>query len=73
MAKRRYASVKSGEWVQPVRRGYKMACCDCGLVHALNFRLAKRGERNWIQFQAFRDEEETKKLRKRDFSKLEPR
>ncbi len=29
----KYAQVYSGEWVQPVRKGYKMGCCDCGLVH----------------------------------------
>lgn len=26
-------------WVQPVRRGYLMACCDCGLVHRMDFRI----------------------------------
>jgi hypothetical protein len=65
MAKR-FQSVKSGEWVQPVRRGYKMACCDCGLVHTLNFRLVKNGRGAFIQFQAFRDEKATKLVRKRD-------
>lgn len=48
--------VVAGEWVQPVRRGYILECCDCGLIHRLNFRLAKRGNRNWIQFQAFRED-----------------
>ena len=27
------------EWVQPQRRGYKMRCCDCALVHELDFRI----------------------------------
>lgn len=27
MPKRQYPSVTPGEWVQPVKRGYKMACC----------------------------------------------
>lgn len=26
-------------WVQPVMDGYKMACCDCGLVHDISFRV----------------------------------
>lgn len=26
-------------WVQPVRRGYLMSCCDCGLVHRMDFRI----------------------------------
>jgi Zn-finger protein len=54
----KFEQVYDGEWVQPKRRGYMMQCCDCGLVHKLNFRLAKSkdGKRNWIQFQAFRVE-----------------
>lgn len=56
MAKTKFPQVVDGEWVQPVRRGYLMECCDCGLVHRLNFRLikSKDGKRNWIQLQAFR-------------------
>jgi hypothetical protein len=42
--------VAPGEWVQPRRRGYYMQCCDCGLIHRMNFRI--RDGR--IQFQAFR-------------------
>lgn len=26
-------------WVQPVKRGYLMSCCDCGLVHRMDFRI----------------------------------
>lgn len=66
----KYRSVSDGEWVQPVRRGYKMACCDCGLVHVMNFRLAKNGRGAFIQFQAFRDEGKTRALRKRDGIRL---
>lgn len=27
------------EWVQPIMEGYRMACCDCGLVHDMSFRV----------------------------------
>ena len=57
----RYATVEAGEWVQPVRRGYKMMCCDCGLVHTLNFRI-REGR---IQLQAFRDNRATANARRR--------
>lgn len=51
----RYKQVKNGEWVQPVRKGYLMKCCDCGLVHKLNFRVIKYGNNQTkVQFQAFR-------------------
>lgn len=33
----RYAEPKSGERVNPNMRGYKMQCCDCGLVHKMDF------------------------------------
>lgn len=50
----RCRQVKAGEWVQPVRRGYMMQCCDCGLIHRLNFRIIATGRGRFIQFQAFR-------------------
>ena len=35
----RYEEPEEGEWVQPVEEGYKMACCNCGQVHRLDFRV----------------------------------
>lgn len=54
-----------GEWVQPVRRGYKLACCDCDLVHTIDFRLVKnaRGAKR-IQFRAYRNERSTALMRR---------
>jgi len=26
-------------WVKPIHHGYKMMCCDCGLVHVMDFRV----------------------------------
>jgi hypothetical protein len=52
----------SGEWVQPVRKAYKVACCDCGLVHSMHFRVFK----GRAQFKAYRDEKATRLLRKRE-------
>lgn len=57
---KRFTQVKSGEWVQPIDRGYKMACCDCGLVHRMNFRIYE----GKIQFQAFRDKASTGQIRR---------
>jgi hypothetical protein len=34
---KRYDQPKAGEMVIPSMQGYKMACCDCGLVHRLQF------------------------------------
>lgn len=51
----KYPHIKNGEWLQPVRRGYVMACCDCCLVHTINFRIVK----GKIQLQAFRATKKT--------------
>lgn len=59
-----YEKPKSGEWVQPVRKGYKMACCDCGLVHTLDFRIINRGRGKSVQFRAFRDNRATAAIRR---------
>jgi len=29
--------MKDGEWVWPKMHGYKMQCCDCGLIHEFDF------------------------------------
>jgi hypothetical protein len=26
-------------WIQPIKRGYLLKCCDCGLVHRMEFRI----------------------------------
>lgn len=61
----RFPVQKDDDWVQPVKRGYLMACCDCGLVHRMNFRVAGEGRGQKVQFQVFRAERHTKALRKR--------
>jgi nitrate/TMAO reductase-like tetraheme cytochrome c subunit len=46
MASRRYPTQFAGpdgwtDWVMPVMEGYRMACCDCGLVHEMKFAVVK--------------------------------
>lgn len=41
-------------WIRPVRRGYQMGCCDCGLVHELEFDHVKWGRGRKIIFRARR-------------------
>lgn len=53
---------KDGEWLQPIKRGYLMGCCDCGLVHRMNFRIVN----DRVQFQAFRANGHTKAQRKKN-------
>ena len=33
----KYPVEKAGHWIFPVMTGYKLKCCDCGLVHHIDF------------------------------------
>jgi len=35
--KMKLKQVKNGEWIRPIAHGYKMQCCDCGLIHEMDF------------------------------------
>lgn len=59
---RDYKKIKDGALVTPKLKGYKMGCCDCGLVHRIDFEVTPKGR---VKFRAYRDQIATKKLRKR--------
>jgi hypothetical protein len=56
----KYEKPKANQWIQPIRKGYKIACCDCGLVHDIDFRIV----RGRIQFRARRNEKSTGQKRR---------
>jgi hypothetical protein len=56
-----YPRMKNGEWVKPKKRSYKMACCDCGLVHRMDFIVSGRK----VIFRMFRDNRATAAMRRR--------
>lgn len=64
----KYKKVSEGEWVQPKMKGYKMMCCDCGLVHIMNFKIVHNGKK--VRLQAFRDERKTAASRRTKQEKL---
>lgn len=37
----KYTEPKKNEWVYPKQKGYRIGCCDCGLVHEVDFRIVK--------------------------------
>lgn len=49
-----YDRYRSG-WVSPQRKGYKFRCCDCYLVHTIDFRIKD----HVIQFRVERDDRAT--------------
>jgi hypothetical protein len=56
----KYHRQQDGEWVRPVRRGYRLGCCDCGLVHVVDFRVY-RGQ---VHFRAVRNRRATAQMRR---------
>ena len=61
MAGRKYPEPARDTWVQPIPNGYRLRCCDCGLVHVFNFRV--RDGR--VQFNVpARDERATGQIRR---------
>jgi hypothetical protein len=45
--RRPYLQIVEGEWIEPVKRGFIHACCDCGLVHINDYHV---GPRDRVQF-----------------------
>ena len=62
---RRYPTARHNEWIRPVRNGYRMACCDCGLVHELDFRVVRYGRGHKVIFRARRNNRATAGMRRR--------
>jgi hypothetical protein len=55
----KYDQLQDGEWVHPIKR-YKLCCCDCGLVHNVDFRIKNRS----VQFRVFRNNRSTAQIRR---------
>ena len=53
--RKRYRQAYDGDWIRPVRRGYRTACCDCGLVHRYDFAVVEAGGRQEILYRVRRD------------------
>lgn len=49
-------------WITPRKRGYRLRCCDCRLVHEMDFRVTDGGQ---AQFRARRDNRATAASRRR--------
>lgn len=56
-----YVQIYDGEWFRPVSRGFQEQCCDCGLVHVVDFRKTKDGK---IEFRARVDKRKTAAVRR---------
>lgn len=59
-----YDRPEPGVWIRPIRHGYKLSCCDCGLVYTLDFKLVKWGKGKKIMFRTFRNARSTALIRR---------
>lgn len=64
----RYRQGYDGDVIHPVMKGYKLRCCDCGLVHRIDF-YVRRGK---VHFQAWRDERATAASRRKKHKEVRP-
>jgi hypothetical protein len=39
VSRERYEQITVGKWYRIPMRGHTDACCDCGLVHVINYRV----------------------------------
>jgi len=61
----RYAQVYDGEWIKPTMKKHRMACCDCGLVHVIDFKIIKSGRGFAIMLRALRNNRMTAAKRRK--------
>lgn len=51
-------------WITPTPNRYKMCCCDCGLVHNVDFRIIDDGDGDQVQFRVSRNNRSTAQVRR---------
>lgn len=61
LSKGGYYHVTDGEWIIVQWRGNKDQCCDCGLVHRVNYRV---NDHKQLEVQVYRDYRATNGARK---------
>ena len=49
-------------WCYPIMKDYKIVCCDCGLVHDMEFRVT--GDYDHVEFRSRRNNRSTGQVRR---------
>jgi hypothetical protein len=55
-----YRVISYGEWARPRMRNFREQCCDCGLIHRLDFRIMD----GRVEFRTRRDDRATAAARR---------
>lgn len=64
-----YEEVVDGEWNNPTMRGHKLMCCDCSLVHTMDFKIVKTGRGQHVEYRVWRDNRATAAARRKSKKK----
>jgi len=65
----RYPVVESNQWVYPKMDGYRMMCCDCGLVHEIDFEVV---DAEYVRLRARRNNRSTANARRKRLTAAQP-
>lgn len=65
MPKIKQATTGWTNWIKPVMAGYRLGCCDCGLVHDVTFRVIRWGRGHKVVFKARRNNRSTAAVRRK--------
>jgi hypothetical protein len=55
-----YHVISYGEWTRPRMRNFREQCCDCGLIHRLDFKVVD----GRVEFRTRRDDRATAAVRR---------
>jgi len=47
---RGYMQIVEGEWIEPAKEGFVDQCCDCGLVHVIDFAVIDKRTRKEVPY-----------------------
>ncbi len=64
----KYVQIHDGEWTEvKLRSSLRLCCCDCNLVHKINFRIVPYGTtKNALEMRMVRDNRATAALRRKN-------
>lgn len=68
----KYGQRYDGDWVKPVMKGYRIMCCDCKLVHVIDFKVVRSGRGLAVKFKIARNNRATAAARRARSTRVTP-
>jgi hypothetical protein len=62
----KYPNYASNEWLKPAKKAFRFMCCDCSLVHEIDFRIvdSKNKKLRQVQIRVRRNDRATAAARR---------